>query len=96
MEVDHIIELQVTQGPQREIYDHIDYYELLDRTANGNSGNVLRANIADERRKQVAFDPTLANKVLIFDGVGVKGGISGERWTLDEIQTGKQLDAYKR
>jgi hypothetical protein len=95
MEVDHIIELQVTPPP-REYYDHIDFYELLDRSANGNSGNVLRANIAEERAKQVAFDPTAANRVLKFDAVGIKGGINGERWTLDEIQAGEQLDAYKK
>jgi hypothetical protein len=95
MEVDHIIELQVTPPP-REYYDHIDFYELLDRSANGNSGNVLRANIAEERAKQVAFDPTAANRVLKFDAVGIKGGIDGERWTLDEIQAGEQLDAYKK
>lgn len=95
MEVDHIIELQVTPAP-REYYDHIDFYELLDRLANGNSGNVLRANIAEERAKQVAFDPSAANRILKFDAVGIKGGISGQRWTLDEIQAGKQLDAYKK
>jgi hypothetical protein len=96
MEVDHIIELQVTPAPQREIYDHMDFYELLDRSSNGNSGNVLRANIAAERAIQEAFDPTAKNRVLKFDAVGIKGGIDGERWTLNQIQTGKQLDAYRK
>jgi hypothetical protein len=95
MEVDHIIELQVTPAPMRDAFDSVFNYELLDRTSNGQAGNRLRQNIAAERAKQVAYDPSAANRVLIFDQIVLDGGQRGERWSSENIRHGKQLDAYR-
>lgn len=94
MEVDHIIELQVTPAGMRDAFDVVDNYELLDRSANGTSGPRLRANIARERAIQVAHDPTAAPRVLVFDRVEPDSGQDGERWSSEEIRAGAQLDAY--
>lgn len=98
MEVDHIIELQVTPpGRLRdEIFDEPGYYELLDRTSNGTAGPLLAQNIVKERAIQVAFDPTAVNKVLRFDKVELDGGTAGERWLIQDIQAGRQLDVYEK
>ncbi len=95
MEVDHIIELQVTPQAFREDFNSISNFELLDRPSNGSSGPLLSSNIAKERAKQVAFDPTLAGKILKFDDVQLDGGTEGDRWTVDEIRGGEQLDEYE-
>ena len=94
MEVDHIIELQVTPAPMRAAFDAVFNYELLDRTSNGNAGNRLWRNIAAERAIQVAHDPSVANRILIFDRVELDGGQRGERWSSEQIRGGEQLDAY--
>jgi len=98
MEVDHIIELQVTPPGRlrEEIFDDIGNYELLDRKSNGTSGPRLAQNIVTERAIQVSFDPTAANKVLRFDKVELDGGTAGERWLVQDIQTGRQLDVYEK
>ena len=96
MEVDHVIELQVTPAALREKFDTIDNYELLDRTANGTSGPRLRGNIATERQKQEAFDPSLKGQILLFDQVQLDGGTAGQRWGVEEIRSGAQLDALEK
>ena len=95
MEVDHIIELQVTPMSHRDYFNSIANFELLDRAANGSSGPLLANNIAAERAIQVAFDPSAAGKILTFDQVVLDGGSAGERWLVDEIRGGEQLDAYE-
>lgn len=95
MEVDHIIELQVTPQSMRALYNEPDNFELLDRAANGSSGPQLSANIAAERAIQVAYDPALANQVIRFDSVVMAGGFDGERWSIDAIRAGQQLNYYE-
>jgi len=95
MEVDHIIELQVTPPDMREVFNSIDNYELLDRQSNGTSGPLLAANIAAERFNQIAYDPSAANRVLLFEQVELDGGAPGERWLADELAAGLQLDAWE-
>jgi hypothetical protein len=97
MEVDHIIELQLTPtDPQwREYFDSMANYELLDRRANGTAGPRLRANVARERALQEAFDPTAATRVLIFESVVLDDGTPGEHWTSDEIRHGEQIDTWE-
>lgn len=95
MEVDHIIELQVVRQSVRDLFDHPDNFELLDRAANGSSGPQLSASIAAERAIQVAHDPSLANQVIPFDSVVMAGGFDGERWSIDAIRAGQQLDYYE-
>jgi hypothetical protein len=95
MQVDHIVELQLTPAAMRSYFDSVDNYELLDSTSNGSSGGLIRGAVARERAKQVAFDPSAATKVLKFDKVEVEGGAPGEHWTIDELTTGEQLDAYE-
>jgi hypothetical protein len=96
MEVDHIVELQLTPAAMREEFDSVPNYELLDRTSNRASGGLLRANIAAERAKQVAFDPSTAKRILLFDQVVLGGGTPGERWSVGDLQTGAQLNAYEK
>jgi uncharacterized protein DUF4157 len=95
MEVDHVIELQVTPASMRNEFNSIDNYELLDRAANGSSGPLLAANVAAERAKQVAFDPSAAGRIVKFDAVELDGGSEGERWSVDDIRSGRQLDAFE-
>ncbi|WP_420227695.1 hypothetical protein [Pigmentiphaga litoralis] len=95
MEVDHIIELQVTPQSMRGVFNEPDNFELLDRAANGSSGSQLSASIAAERAIQVAHDPSLANAVIPFDSVVMAGGFDGERWSIDAIRAGQQLDYYE-
>jgi len=96
MEVDHIVELQLTPAHMRREFDSIFNWELLDRKSNGDSGNLLKNNIARERAKQVAFDPSTKSRVLLFDDVQLDGGTPGERWIAKELQDGEQLDAYEK
>ncbi len=93
MEVDHIIELQVAPPTFMNYFNSMANYELLDRRANGTAGPLLRANIAAERAKQVAYDPSAATRILLFDAVVIDGGSPGERWTSDDVRSGAQLDA---
>jgi hypothetical protein len=97
MEVDHIVELQLTPSDPRwrEHFDSMANYELLDRRANGSAGPRLRGNVARERALQVAFDPTAATRILRFESVVLDGGSPGEHWTSDEIRHGEQLDAWE-
>jgi hypothetical protein len=96
MQVDHIIELQVAPASMREEFDSIFNYELLDRQSNEDSGRLLQTNIAAERARKVACDPSAAGRVLVFDSVQLDSGTPGERWSSDEVRTGKQLDAYEK
>jgi Domain of unknown function (DUF4157) len=96
MEVDHIVELQVTPDFMRDYFNSMDNYELLDRTSNGTSGSLLGGNIAAERAKQVAFDPSAKDRVLLFDEVQLDGGTAGERWSVEAIRAGEQLDAFEK
>jgi hypothetical protein len=94
MQVDHIIELQLTPPGMRDVFDNIFNYELLDSTSNVASRNIIVANTAVERAKQAAFDPSTVNQVLKFDDVQLVGGNSGERWSSDEIKAGDHLDFF--
>ena len=94
LQVDHIIELQVTPASMRGIFDDVDNYELLDQTSNVASRNRLVGNIDRERAIQEAFDPSAKGRRLYFDRVELDGGQPGLRWTSEEIRRGDQLDAY--
>jgi hypothetical protein len=98
MEVDHIIELQVTRPGTEEIWDHPNHYELLDRRSNGRSGSRLRANIAGERRAlaRQTGDNSWRTRDLVFDQVIADAGPTGERWLDEEIQRGDHLDSFER
>jgi hypothetical protein len=96
MEVDHVVELQVTPDAARAHFNSMANYELLDEESNGTSGGLLAENIRKERQKQVAFDPTAATRVLFFDEVVLDGGTSGERWDVEEIRRGDHIDALEK
>ena len=95
MEVDHMVELQLTPAPMRAAFDEVENYELLDSTSNVSSRNRLVASVARERAIQVTFDPTAAGRVLTFDKVEQDGGRVGERWTSEEIRRGVQLNYFR-
>jgi hypothetical protein len=96
MQVDHIIELQLTPASHRSVFDDMDNYELLDSSSNVASRNILVGNIRAERAKQEAFDPSAVGRVLPFDEVTLDGGTAGERWISSEIRDGEQLDAFEK
>jgi hypothetical protein len=97
MAVDHVVELQFTPDKLRPLFDHVRNYELLDEKSNIASRNRLVANVARERAIQLAADPSLGQDSIIpFDEVQLDGGNEGERWTLDQIQDGTQLDFYEK
>ena len=79
----------------RAEFNSVSNFELLDRGANGTSGPLLSGNIRQERAQQVAFDPSAANRVLRFDQVVLDGGITGVRWSVEEIRAGEQLDVLE-
>ena len=81
-QVDHIIELQVTPASHRDQFNSIFNYELLDSVSNGSSGPMMAASIAAERVKQVAYDPSAAGRVLLFDDIQPMEAPAGERWRL--------------
>jgi hypothetical protein len=95
MEVDHVIELQVVPSAMYSYFNSIQNYQLLDRTANGSAGPLLAANIEAERAQQVAYDPSAATRVLRFEAVELDGGSTGESWSVEDIRSGRQLDAYE-
>jgi hypothetical protein len=96
MEVDHVIELQVTPNAQRSYFNSLANLELLDRLSNGTAGPLLQGNIASERAKQEAADPSLKGQVLKFDDVKMDGGTPGERWNVAQLKSGQQLDTYEQ
>jgi len=96
MEVDHIIELQVTPDSKRSFFNSMANFELLDRPSNGTSGPLIQGNIARERGKQEADDPSLKGQVLKFDDVQLDGGTPGERWNVAQLKNGQQLDAFEK
>jgi hypothetical protein len=102
MDVDHIVELQVSflQGP--EALDNFANYELLDSSTNSSVGSTLDKSIQAERNrmkrecpKQV---PNWSEVPLVFaPPVFVGGGKGpGERWTREQILAGDHLKAYRR
>jgi hypothetical protein len=95
MQVDHIIELQIAPPAMRSDFNGPDNFELLDSAANASSGNQMRWRIQEERARQVAVDPSLANQVLFFDEVRLDTGMPGERWSIDAIRAGRHLDYYE-
>lgn len=98
LEVDHMVELQVTLPNEQAIWDSVPNYELLDRESNGASGRNLYANITAERVRIAACtgDPSWMTRDLQFDALVVLPGPAGERWLLDEIHEGKHYFAFVR
>jgi hypothetical protein len=80
----------------RDVFNSMAYLELLDKTSNGTSGPLIQNNIAAERQKQEAFDPSLIGQTLKFEQVELDGGTEAERWNSDQIRMGEHLDAYEK
>ncbi|MET0622224.1 MAG: DUF4157 domain-containing protein [Pyrinomonadaceae bacterium] len=97
MQVDHIVELQVSPPGQEEIYDSVVNYELLDSASNGSSGSRLKSNIAAERARLAAVtrDPGWLTAPLVFTQLEVTPGGGGMRWLPDEIQDGKHYHTLR-
>lgn len=98
MQVDHIVELQVTPRAERGLWNSAVNYELLDQPTNGRSGPRLRGNIARERRRLVALtgNAAWATLPLRFTVLIVEGSPMGERWQDDEIRLGEHLDIFDK
>lgn len=98
MQVDHIVELQLTRSTDRGWADSIVNYELLDQATNGSTGSQIKANIEEERRRLATeeADEAWYRRDLVFDEVIADGGDSGERWTREDMQMGEHILALRR
>lgn len=98
MQVDHIVELQVTPAAEVALWDSFVNYELLDGPSNAASGSILMNNIQAERARLAATtgNPGWLVMPLVFTHVLVSAGTPGQRWSADEIRRGDHLDAYRR
>jgi hypothetical protein len=97
MEVDHVIELQVTDLDESERWDAPSNYELLDENSNWQAGTILRSNIVVERAEQVKCNPALVDAKIPFDEVVLDGGSPAKgRWSSADIRAGKHLDLFER
>jgi hypothetical protein len=98
MQVDHIVELQVTPSGETGIWDSFVNYELLDQPSNSSSGSQLRNNIAAERARLVLTtgNPAWSTLPLIFTRVIPTPGPRGDRWSAEEIGRGDHIAVYRK
>jgi hypothetical protein len=101
MDVDHIIELQLGFLKGENDLDQISNYELLDSSTNSSAGPTLDHAIQDARAKLKAECPDPLpyfwdEQPLLFELPLLLGGGMGpgQRWTWDDVKTGKHLDVY--
>jgi hypothetical protein len=98
MHVDHIVELQVTLPEDRDEFDHINNYELLDKRTNESSGSRFKNLIKRERMRlrDETGDESWMEKRLVFEEVALAGeGPLGERWSEAEISNGVHIAVLK-
>jgi hypothetical protein len=102
MDVDHIIELQVSAAQGPETLDNFENYELLDSSTNSSVGSTLDKSIQAERsrvkRECPDHVPNWGEVALVFAPPVFMGGGKGpgERWTKEQILRGDHLKAYRR
>jgi hypothetical protein len=94
-QVDHKVELQVTNPQLLDVFHNIHNFELLDSTSNVASRNRMFPAIQAQRVVQDAADPAGAGLPRAFDVVTMIGGRQGTRWTKEEIKNGEHLDVIK-
>ncbi len=93
MDVDHVIELQLTLASDRGWANSIANFELLEEPANSSSGSLIDSNIENERQRLFTLtgDMKYIDKPLYFERVIVGPGIPGSRWTPQQVRMGVHL-----
>jgi hypothetical protein len=97
MPVDHIIEWQVRPLSEGGFIDEPWNFELLEATANSQSGSQLKSNIQKERKRLASEtnDQTWMSADITFTEVISSGDSSPERWSEDEIINGDHIAVYE-
>jgi hypothetical protein len=98
MEVDHIIEMQVTPIGGEGRFDIMANYRLLDASSNGSAGSELAHNIQKMREVLAATtgDPAWLTRDITFEVVIAPDWRAAGFWTQGELIEGRHLDEYVR
>lgn len=97
-EVDHIVEYQLRPLTNSAFIDEAWNFELLDEASNNASGNRLKQNIIDERRRLAARTADMLWLVcdIQFTRLQLEGLAPAGRWQRDEVARGDHLREFKR
>jgi len=98
MEVDHIIEMQVTPINNWKKFDTMAFYRLMDASKNGPAGPELDENIARMREAltECYQDQSWMYRLLRFEKVAASPTNRPDIWTKDDLVAGKHIDAYEK
>jgi hypothetical protein len=97
MVVDHIVEMQVTPIGRETQFDLLPNYRLMETGENSSVGAELVANIRKMREALESRGGSIWRDCdLTFDKVSAAGRKTPSTWTQEELQAGRQLDAYER
>ena len=96
MQVDHVVELQLTRLGDREWADSISNYELLDGPSNQRAGAKIRTSVRRERDRLIAQEgPQWRGQDLVFDDVVIESSGTPQRWTASDMRHGEHVDALR-
>lgn len=97
MQVDHIVEMQVTPIGREDEFDNMANYRLMEASENASVGSELAANIKKMRDALKALGGNVWLQCdLTFDRVATSGNKTPTTWTEEELKRGEQVEAYKR
>jgi hypothetical protein len=99
MQVDHLIEMQVTPIGREKQFDVMAYYRLMDASSNGGAGSELMNNIRKMRETLVTChngDPEWMNKKITFESVAPSSSNNPGIWTKEDLIAGEHLEAYRK
>lgn len=98
MQVDHVIEMQVTPVGMEGAFDIMAWYRLMDASSNLGAGPELEANIRKIREAMWACtgDETWMQRLIIFEAVAESTSNFPGIWSSEDLVAGRHLDAYQR
>ena len=98
MEVDHLIEMQVTPIGRESQFDTMFYYRLMDASSNGGAGAELMHNILKMREALAACykDQGWMYRPIKFERVIASPSNNPGIWTQEDLIAGRHLDAYEK
>jgi hypothetical protein len=98
MEVDHIIEMQVTPIGDEGRFDNMAHLRLMDASKNGGAGKELEWNIVKMRETLVncTGDQGWMYRLITFERIAASTSNNPSIWTQDDLIAGRHLDAYQR
>jgi len=98
MQVDHVIEMQVTPIGHEGQFDNLATLRLLDASSNTSAGSQFDHNIRhlrDTLAGQTA-DQGWMYRDITFERIALAGLVILGLWTTEELIAGEYLDAYVR